>query len=32
MTDRTIAVIGWRPEISIEDGIGRVIRWCQTQP
>lgn len=25
-------MIGWRPSISIEEGIERVIRWCQTQP
>ncbi|WP_158930794.1 NAD-dependent epimerase/dehydratase family protein [Acidisphaera sp. S103] len=25
-------MIGWRPGISIEEGIERVIRWCQTQP
>jgi UDP-glucose 4-epimerase len=24
-------MIGWRPGISIEEGIERVIRWCQTQ-
>ncbi|MBL4813016.1 MAG: NAD-dependent epimerase/dehydratase family protein [Rhodobacteraceae bacterium] len=24
-------LIGWKPEISIEDGIGRLVRWLETQ-
>ena len=30
--DRLVSATGWRPQVSIEEGLGRTVDWCKHHP